>query len=66
MANDTDTIAVTCTDTDVTHEGIILDWRGDTVRVNVNGIVLFFKKVKGTIYAANAAGMEFTIDMKGQ
>ena len=63
MQNNTDVIEVTCTDNGNTAEGIILDWRGDTVRVNLNGIILYFKKVKGNLYAAYMSGMEFTIKM---
>jgi hypothetical protein len=66
MNEDWDTIEVTCTDNDNVASGTILDWRGDTVRVNLNGLVLYFKKATGTIYATNISGMEFTIDMKGR
>lgn len=64
--NDNDVISVHCTDTEVSADGIILDWRGDKVRVNLNGIILFFKKHKGTLYVARTAGLEFTINMEGQ
>lgn len=63
MTYNSDTLTVTCTDNGNKADGIVLDWRGDTVRVNLNGIVLLFKKVKGNLYAANMAGMEFTIEM---
>ena len=66
MDKDWDDIDVTCTDNGKVAPGTVLDWHGDTVKVNLNGIVLHFKKAGGTIYAANMSGWEFTIDMKGR
>ncbi|MDA9302530.1 hypothetical protein N8072_01475 [bacterium] len=62
--NDEDTVEVICTDNDVNVEGTILNWHGDTLTVNVNGIILKFKKYKPNLYVARMSGMEFTIRMK--
>lgn len=66
MENFEDVIKVECTDNGNIADGVILNWHGDTVKVNLNGIVLNFKKLKGSLYVANAVGMEFIIDMKGK
>jgi len=56
-------VEVICTDNDVKVDGNVLNWHGDTVTVNVNGIVLKFKKYKTNLYVARMSGMEFTIRM---
>lgn len=58
-----DIVKVICTDNDVQVDGSILNWHGDTVTVNVNGIILKFKKHKTNLYVARMSGMEFTIRM---
>ena len=56
-----ETVDVTCTDTGVTVEGVIVGEQRDRVRVDIAGAVMTFNKLKPGVYVANNAGMEFVI-----
>lgn len=56
------TVQITCTDTGKQHDGIVVSATRDSIRVNVSGVALNFRKQKD-IYVANMAGMEFTFKL---
>lgn len=56
------TVTITCTDTGVKHEGIVVSQTRDGFRINVSGVALNFHKQRD-IYVANMAGMEFTFKL---
>ena len=65
MKNDyqSETVKVTCTDTDVTVEGILVAEQRDRIRVDMSGAIMTFYRVKPGVYVANNAGMEFVVNL---
>jgi len=61
--NPSDVVSVTCTDTEKTLQGEILNRSHDKLRVVVQGIPLQFYKLRPRIYVANMSGMEFVIKL---
>lgn len=54
-------VNVVCTDTDRTAEARVLDDHNGRLRVDMQGLVLTFKRVTPGLYATNHSGLEFTI-----
>ena len=57
-------MTVTCTDNDKTAEVTIIRKSHDSIRAELQGIPLNFKKYKPGVYIANMSGIEFVLKTK--
>lgn len=55
-------VSVVCTDTERVAEALILDEHNGKLRVDMQGLLLTFRRVKPGLYATNHSGLEFTIN----
>lgn len=58
-----ETVTVTCTDTGVEADGVIVGENQGQIRVDMSGALLTFRRIKPGVYVANNAGLEFVINL---
>ena len=54
-------VNIHCTDTDQNKKGRVIRMHSKGIDVELNEIILKFKKLKPTLYVCNYSGLEFVI-----
>ena len=55
-------VEVKCSDTDKISEAIILKESAEQIRVELNGILMTFRKHRSNIFVCNMHGLEFVLN----